>query len=97
MMTACAGARVVGSATIPGSVSRRCAIAAFAGVAGALATTSRAAEHVKMTKAQVEYQDTPKGILMCATCTLFVRPSSCKVVEGDVSPDGWCTAFDLLD
>jgi len=27
-----------------------------------------------MTKAQPEYQDTPNGILICATCTLFVRP-----------------------
>lgn len=44
----------------------------------------------KMSKAEAEYQDTPNGILSCATCTLFDAPNSCKVVEGEVSPDGWC-------
>jgi hypothetical protein len=52
---------------------------------------------VKMTKAQAEYQDTPKDIRMCATCSLYINPRGCKVVEGDVSPEGWCKAFDLAD
>jgi hypothetical protein len=34
---------------------------------------------------------------MCATCTLFEPPRGCKVVEGDVSPYGWCKAFALAD
>jgi hypothetical protein len=51
----------------------------------------------KMTRAQAQYQDQPKGISMCATCTLFEPPTSCKVVEGDVSPQGWCKAFALAD
>jgi hypothetical protein len=51
----------------------------------------------KMSKQAAEYQDAPKGMLMCATCTLFLAPKSCKVVEGDVSPEGWCKAFDLAD
>ena len=51
----------------------------------------------KMTREQAQYQDQPKGISMCATCTLFEPPKSCKVVEGDVSPNGWCRAFALAD
>ena len=51
----------------------------------------------KMTRQQAEYQDTPNGIYSCATCTLFEPPKSCKVVEGDVSRDGWCKAFALAD
>jgi hypothetical protein len=51
----------------------------------------------KMTKQEAEYQDTPKDIRMCATCTLFEPPRSCKVVEGDISPNGWCKAFALAD
>jgi High potential iron-sulfur protein len=51
----------------------------------------------KMTKARAEYQDTPNGIYSCGNCTLFVAPSSCKVVEGEVSTDGWCKAFALAD
>jgi hypothetical protein len=34
---------------------------------------------------------------MCATCSLFVEPRSCKVVEGDVSPNGWCKAYAMAD
>jgi hypothetical protein len=51
----------------------------------------------KMSKEQAEYQDSPKDIRMCATCTLFEPPRGCKVVEGDVSPYGWCKAFALAD
>jgi hypothetical protein len=80
------------------SLSRRAAIAMVLGVYPAISWTRESAPaQQKMTKAQAEYQDTPKGILMCATCTLFVRPASCKVVEGEVSPQGWCKAFDLAD
>ena len=51
----------------------------------------------KMTPKQAEYQDTPNGIYSCAVCTLFVAPNGCKVVEGEVSKDGWCKAFALAD
>jgi hypothetical protein len=39
----------------------------------------------------------PNIIFSCATCTLFEPPKSCKVVEGEVSKDGWCKAFALAD
>jgi hypothetical protein len=58
---------------------------------------SRAQAQQKMSKQEAEYQDSPRDIRMCATCTLFEPPKSCKVVEGDVSPDGWCKAFVLAD
>lgn len=57
----------------------------------------RAQSQDKMTKAHAEYQETPNGIYSCATCTLFVPPTACKVVEGEVSRDGWCKAFALAD
>jgi hypothetical protein len=60
-------------------------------------TNSRARAQQKMSKQEAEYQDSPKDIRMCATCTLFEPPKSCKVVEGDVSPNGWCNAFVLAD
>jgi hypothetical protein len=56
---------------------------------------ARAAD--KMTKARAEYQDKPNGIYSCGTCTLFEAPSFCKVVEGEVSKDGWCKAFAMAD
>jgi hypothetical protein len=51
----------------------------------------------KLSKQQVGYQDHPEGIQMCATCTLFIAPHSCKVVEGDVSQNGWCKSYSMAD
>jgi hypothetical protein len=51
----------------------------------------------KMTRKQAEYQDTPNGIYSCGLCSLFEVPNGCKVVEGEVSKDGWCKAFALQD
>jgi hypothetical protein len=30
-------------------------------------------------------------------CSLFEAPKYCKVVEGEVSKDGWCKAFAMAD
>ena len=79
--------------------SRRAAIgAAMRGAAGGLlsrVTGAYAAD--KMTRAQARYQDTPNGIYSCGMCSLFEAPNGCKVVEGEVSRDGWCNAFALQD
>jgi hypothetical protein len=57
----------------------------------------QASAQEKLSKAEAEYQDRPKNGLACAACTLFRPPSSCQVVEGDISPSGWCKLFDLPD
>lgn len=45
----------------------------------------------KASKGQVKYQDKPKDKQSCSDCLHFVAgDSSCKVVEGKVSPQGWC-------
>jgi hypothetical protein len=51
----------------------------------------------KMTRKQAEYQDTPNRIYSCGLYSLFGAPNGCKVVEGEVSKDGWCKAFALQD
>jgi len=76
---------------------RRLLRAAVGGVSTALLVSSPTQASARMTKAQAEYQDTPNGIYSCATCTLFEAPNRCKVVEGEVSKDGWCKAFALAD
>ena len=80
------------------TLPRRACVLALGGAA-ALALASRAADaQPKMTKERAEYQDEPKGgIMMCGTCTLFIPPAECKVVEGFVAITGWCNAFDLAD
>jgi hypothetical protein len=51
----------------------------------------------KQTQAAVAYQGHPRGGLSCAGCTFFRRPRSCEIVEGNISPTGWCKLFDLPD
>ena len=65
--------------------------------AGLLLRISRTEASEKMTRRQAEYQDAPKDIYSCGMCTLFEPPKYCKVVEGEVSQDGWCKAFVLAD
>jgi High potential iron-sulfur protein len=78
----------------------RLAIASFAtGLAVSPLRLKRASAQGagKMSKQQAQYQDHPKGIQACATCTLFEDPDRCKVVEGDIRPDGWCKAYAMAD
>jgi hypothetical protein len=79
--------------------SRRKIMGAVAQLASAalLLRISQTQAAEKMTKQQAEYRDTPNGIYSCGLCTLFDKPKSCKVVEGEVSEDGWCKAFALAD
>jgi hypothetical protein len=65
--------------------------------AGLLLRVAQAQASEKMTRQQAEYQDTPNSIYSCAVCTLFEQPKFCKVVDGEVSRDGWCKAFALAD
>jgi anaerobic selenocysteine-containing dehydrogenase len=62
-----------------------------AACAGALA--SRNAHAQKVSKAAMKYQDKPNGDQKCSNCMQFEPPGSCKVVEGAVSPDGYCIAW----
>ena len=85
----------MGEARWPRRKLIRAMVAGVPSVLGFRLSPARAAD--KMTKAQAEYQDKPNGIYSCGTCTLFEAPSSCKVVEGEVSNDGWCKAFAMAD
>jgi hypothetical protein len=77
-------------------MGRRAPIGDALGMAAA-GLAPRAGAQAKMSRAEARYQDTPKGIQMYATCTLFLPPSACKSVEGEVAADGWCKLFDMVD
>lgn len=47
----------------------------------------------KLTKEAMKYQDTPKDGQQCDQCVYFQAPKSCGLVEGDISPKGWCVAY----
>jgi hypothetical protein len=44
----------------------------------------------KMNQKSVAYQDTPKDDQKCSNCSLFQEPNACTLVDGDISPEGWC-------
>lgn len=48
----------------------------------------------KVTQASVQYQGQPKGELKCGACTNFIAGSnSCKLVDGQISAEGWCVLW----
>jgi hypothetical protein len=47
----------------------------------------------KVSQASVQYQHQPKGAQKCANCIQFIQPNACKVVEGEISPEGWCAIW----
>ncbi len=53
-----------------------------------------AAPAAKVSQASVQYQTQPKGEQQCSGCMHFIAESNtCKLVEGQISPDGWCTLW----
>ena len=73
--------------------------AAMAGLVVAPWAPRPALAQAKASKKAMQYQDQPKSGQKCDTCVQFVpgaKPGasgSCKVVEGPISPDGWCIAY----
>jgi hypothetical protein len=59
-----------------------------AGAAASLFPLRQAA--AKMKQPAAAYQDTPKGDQQCSNCSLFQEPDSCTIVDGSISPAGWC-------
>jgi hypothetical protein len=77
----------------------KCAAAALAAIPVVISAKALAAESAKTSKATMKYQDHPNGKQRCDGCLQFIPGSSpkahgtCKVVAGDISPQGWCIAF----
>lgn len=79
-------------------VSRRDLFKVAAGAAGAVAIATVAGTQAfadnKMAKTAAQYQTTPHSGQSCGKCQNYVAASStCKVVEGSVSANGWCSLY----
>jgi hypothetical protein len=72
------------------SVSRRMALTLLGAAVPALALSTNEAWASKMSQRAARYQDTPKNGKDCKGCKFFEAPSDCKLVEGSISPNGWC-------
>lgn len=77
------------------AVTRRMLLKAGTVAAGAVAFAAAAIRpaEAKMSQASAGYQDKPKIGQTCSTCALFKAPSSCTLVDGTISPDGWCRFY----
>jgi len=47
----------------------------------------------RMNKVASHYQNHPHGEDRCGRCKHFQAPSSCEIVPGNISPNGWCHWF----
>ena len=71
-------------------ISRRTALIT-AGAAPLLAMMAgRAEAGAKVSQSAVHYQASPKDGKDCDDCTNFISPGGCKLVDGSISPKGWC-------
>ncbi|MEQ8965677.1 MAG: hypothetical protein RID91_07620 [Azospirillaceae bacterium] len=78
------------------STSRRALTLAVVCATGTAATAPKrpARAQNKAPKSAVQYQDEPRGDDRCAGCRHFeAATETCKLVEGAISPNDWCTLF----
>jgi hypothetical protein len=60
-------------------------------IAAALITPTEAS--AKVAQRSVAYRGAPNGTARCSNCALWQPPAACKVVEGVISPNGWCSIY----
>ena len=83
-------------------VSRRALLRHAAGAAGGVLSAAgmnslARAQAAKVAQDAAGYQDSPQNGQACADSKHFAAPASCKLVEGAISPQGWCTMFKQQD
>ncbi len=77
------------------NLSRRFVLCSAAVAASVCVLGGRAAPQgsIKSPQQSARYQDHPNGGQRCGSCRQFQPPSSCKVVAGKISPNGWCSLY----
>jgi High potential iron-sulfur protein len=74
-------------------------IASGAALGGLMLKVKAPAQGGKVSQAIAKYQATPHGTQQCDGCMQYIpgkTPSAngtCKIVEGSISPKGWCMFF----
>jgi hypothetical protein len=85
------------------SISRREAllrVAAVPAVAAGLAASLAAPAEAKTSQQAAKYQNKPKGNQKCSGCRFYIanphdpkKNGACQVVDGVISPNGWCSLY----
>ncbi|MEG3143406.1 high-potential iron-sulfur protein [Sphingomonas sp. RT2P30] len=63
------------------------------GVLVAATVPAAAVAGSKIAQKAVKYQPTPKGKAQCDNCRQWQAPAACKLVDGVISPSGWCSIY----
>lgn len=66
------------------------------GAIGAMSVASGAKAQTVAKKAQqkaVMYQTSPKNGKQCSECQHFETPHACRIVDGEIVPEGYCILF----
>jgi hypothetical protein len=80
-------------------IFRQSVAAAAGAMAAAPFLRAAPAQAAKVTKAAASYQDHPHSGEKCAFCAHYIPGTTaaangaCQLVEGSISPNGWCTLF----
>ena len=74
-------------------ISRRKVLGGAAVAVGVGAGLMSTAASAKTAQKDAQYQTSPKNNQMCSACMQFQAPNACKLVEGNISPNGWCILF----
>jgi len=69
---------------------RRTVLISAVGSISLIGTTRWTQAGTKVPQSAVYYQAAPKDGQDCGHCAQFAAPHSCKLVDGDISPSGWC-------
>jgi hypothetical protein len=75
------------------SVLRGAALLASAALTASMVPSKEADAQQKASQQAMQYQDKPNGDKRCSNCLSFIAPSSCAIVEGTVSSNGYCLAW----
>lgn len=73
-------------------------VIALPALAGLL-TAAASADSSKASQASMHYQTSPSGSMQCSGCQFFIpaqdttSSGSCKIVDGSISPHGYCIAY----
>lgn len=62
-------------------------------IAVGLTGSAMAGPKKKFTQQQAHYQPVPRSGDRCQNCVQWQPPASCQVVDGQVSPAGWCILY----
>ena len=77
-------------------LSRRALLVASMAAGAAAAGVGQALAQEKISKKDALYQDHPhgqQGVQRCEICLQFRPPNQCALVEGEISPKGYCQFF----